>query len=150
MVNSNGFDHNSPLNSNGFDHNAPPSLLSMVQPEQGTSYSDGFYNKPSSLNYSGLETSEQEEAFVNSLLADQGEFSGERGMNTLHHDFNPTIPLSRRYVQDSRDADSKIYEQVKKFIPLTIGEYTPIAHKPQKFISITIDIITMLSLLSRS
>lgn len=110
-------DHNtlpailSMVNSNGFDHISPPSLLSMVQPAQGTSYSDGFNNEPSSLNYSGLETSEQEEAFVNSLLADQGEFSGERSMNTLHHDFNPTIPLSRRYVQDSSDADSKIYEQ---------------------------------------
>lgn len=107
-INSSGFDHNTlpgslsmvqPINSNGFDHNSLSSLLSMVQPERGTSYSDGFNNEPSL-------TSEQEDAFVDSLWADQGESFGERSTNTLRHDFNPP-----RLVGGSSGADSKIYEQ---------------------------------------
>ena len=138
------------INSSAFDI-----LQSMVQPEHGTSYSDGFNNEPSFLNDSCLETSEQEDAFVNSLWADQGECFGERSMNTLRHDFNPTISLRGRSMVQSSDADSKIYQQVKKFTPITIGEVTPVAHKPQlhilyKFISVTSDIIIMLLILSWS
>ena len=140
------------INSSVFDRILQP----MVQPEHGTSYSDGFNNEPSFLNDSCLETSEQEEAFVNSLWADQGECFGERSMNTLRHDFNPTISLrGGRSIGQSSDADSKIYQQVKKFTPITIAEVTPVAHKPQlhilyKFISVTSDIIIMLLMLSRS
>ncbi|KAL9430444.1 hypothetical protein AB3S75_025770 [Citrus x aurantiifolia] len=96
------------INSSVFDQ----ILQSMVQPEHGTSYSDGFNNEPRFLNDSCLETSEQEDAFVNSLWADQGECSGERSMNTLRHDFNPTISLrGGRSIGQSSDADSKIYQQ---------------------------------------
>ncbi|KAH9787183.1 hypothetical protein KPL71_010511 [Citrus sinensis] len=96
------------INSSVFDRILQP----MVQPEHGTSYSDGFNNEPSFLNDSCLETSEQEEAFVNSLWADQGECFGERSMNTLRHDFNPTISLrGGRSIGQSSDADSKIYQQ---------------------------------------
>lgn len=153
-INSSGFDHNTlpalpsmvqSIYSNGFHHNSLSSLL----PEHGTSYSDGFNDE--------LETSGQEDAFVNSLWADQGECSGERSMNTLRDDFNPTISLrGGRSIGQSSDADSKIYQQVKKFTPIiTIGEVTPVAHKPQlhilyKFISVTSDIIIMLLMLSRS
>lgn len=96
------------INSSVFDQ----ILQSMVQPEHGTSYSDGFNNEPSFLNDSCLETSEQEDAFVNSLWADQGECSGERSMSTLRDDFNPTISLrGGRSIGQSSDADSKIYQQ---------------------------------------
>ncbi|XP_006491403.2 NAC domain-containing protein JA2-like isoform X1 [Citrus sinensis] len=107
-INSSGFDHNTlpalpsmvqPINSNGFHHNSLSSLL----PEHGTSYSDGFNDE--------LETSGQEDAFVNSLWACQAECSGERSMNTLRHDFNPTISLRGRSIGQSSDVDSKIYQQ---------------------------------------
>ena len=154
-IDSSGFDHNTlpalppmvqPINSNGFDHISLSSLL----PEHGTSYSDGFNDE---LETSGQEV--EEVAFVNSLWACQAECSGERSMNTLRHDFNPTISLRGRSIGQSSDADSKIYQQVKKFTPITIGEVTPVAHKPQlhilyKFISVTSDIIIMLLMLSRS
>lgn len=110
-IDSSGFDHNTlpalppmvqPINSNGFDHISLSSLL----PEHGTSYSDGFNDE---LETSGQEV--EEVAFVNSLWACQAECSGERSMNTLRHDFNPTISLRGRSIGQSSDADSKIYQQ---------------------------------------
>ncbi|GAY45017.1 hypothetical protein CUMW_086270, partial [Citrus unshiu] len=99
------------LSNPELDYSHLAEVLSNIQPAQGTSinskhgtsYSDGFNDE--------LETSGQEDAFVNSLWACQAECSGERSMNTLRHDFNPTISLRGRSIGQSSDADSKIYQQ---------------------------------------
>lgn len=90
-------------------------------------FANGFSNDYYGMQPS-FEANEQEEdptEFLNSILADEDEFSYEERIQTLLNDTSPPISINMIQLVDggaSSDTDADVvHGRVKQYCPLTIG-----------------------------
>ncbi|KAL5863209.1 hypothetical protein ACOSQ3_000723 [Xanthoceras sorbifolium] len=104
------------LNDDELDYNSLPALQFLPQTAQGPSRSNSKeFDYALEALWSQLDTSEQEDYFLNSVLvSDEDEHLHEETVQTRLHDFRPVEPLSGVIVAGSSDSkpDTPRYQYV--------------------------------------